>query len=80
MRLYHSPNSPYVRKVMVSAHELGLADRIELVASAPAPVAPDAALMALGGDRGRATRPLRDRGPPVPIALARMGGGAPHQA
>lgn len=47
MRLYHSPNSPYVRKVMVSAHDLGLADRIELVASAPAPVAPDAALMAL---------------------------------
>jgi len=29
MRLHWSPRSPFVRKVMVAAHELGLADRIE---------------------------------------------------
>lgn len=29
MKLYWSPRSPFVRKVMVCAHELGLADRIE---------------------------------------------------
>ena len=30
-RLHWSPTSPYVRKVMVAAHELGLADRIDVV-------------------------------------------------
>jgi glutathione S-transferase len=29
MKLHWSPRSPFVRKVMVAAHELGLADRIE---------------------------------------------------
>ena len=29
MRLHWSPRSPFVRKVMITAHELGLADRIE---------------------------------------------------
>jgi glutathione S-transferase len=29
MRLYYSASSPYVRKVMVVAHELGLTDKIE---------------------------------------------------
>lgn len=31
MKLHWSPRSPFVRKVMVAAHELGLADRIETV-------------------------------------------------
>ncbi len=31
MKLHWSPRSPFVRKVMVSAHELGMADRIETV-------------------------------------------------
>lgn len=31
MKLYWSPRSPFVRKVMVCAHELGLAERIEKV-------------------------------------------------
>lgn len=31
MRLYWSPTSPYVRKVMLLAHESGLAARIELI-------------------------------------------------
>jgi glutathione S-transferase len=34
MRLHWSPRSPFVRKVMVAAHELGLADRIERVRTA----------------------------------------------
>ena len=33
MRLHWSPRSPYVRKVMVFAHETGLADRLERVRS-----------------------------------------------
>ena len=45
MKLLYSPASPYVRKVMVVAHETGLTDRIELVPSAVAPtlVNPDVA-------------------------------------
>ena len=31
MKLWHSPTSPYVRKVMMAAIELGLEDRIECV-------------------------------------------------
>jgi glutathione S-transferase len=38
MKLRHNPASPYVRKVMVVAHELGLADRIELLSTAVSPV------------------------------------------
>lgn len=30
MKLHYSPTSPFVRKVMVAAHEKGLADRLEL--------------------------------------------------
>lgn len=41
IRLFHSPASPYVRKVMVAAHERGVADRIELLPSAAGPVARD---------------------------------------
>lgn len=37
MKLRHSPGSPFVRKVMVVAHERGLAERIELL---PTPVSP----------------------------------------
>jgi glutathione S-transferase len=35
MRLHYSPASPYVRKVMVAAHELQLTDRIELIRTNP---------------------------------------------
>jgi glutathione S-transferase len=38
MKLFYSAASPYVRKVMVAAHETGLAVRIELVPSAASPV------------------------------------------
>lgn len=46
MRLHWSPRSPFVRKVMVTAHELGLADRIETRRTAVAMDAPNRALMA----------------------------------
>lgn len=46
MKLYHSSSSPFVRKVMVCAHELSLASRIELIPSAAHPVNRDAGLVA----------------------------------
>jgi glutathione S-transferase len=45
MKLHWSPKSPYVRKAMVCAHELGVVDRIELVRSVVAMVKPNASLM-----------------------------------
>ncbi|HYF20803.1 MAG TPA: glutathione S-transferase, partial [Ramlibacter sp.] len=45
MKLHWSPRSPYVRKVMVCAHELGLADRLQLVRSVAAMRKPNAELM-----------------------------------
>lgn len=41
MKLFYSQASPYVRKVLVAARELGLADEIELVTAAVTPIAPD---------------------------------------
>jgi glutathione S-transferase len=38
MKLYYSPTSPFVRKVLVVAHEVGLADRVENLSSAAHPV------------------------------------------
>jgi glutathione S-transferase len=44
MKLYTSGPSPFVRKVMVAAHELGLASQITTVPSVLSPVAPDTAV------------------------------------
>ncbi|MBV9077141.1 MAG: glutathione S-transferase [Methylobacteriaceae bacterium] len=41
MKLFFSPASPYVRKVMIVAHELGLAGRIEKLPAAAGPVKRD---------------------------------------
>jgi glutathione S-transferase len=38
VKLFHAPPSPFVRKCRVVAHELGLTDRIELVAAAAHPI------------------------------------------
>ena len=38
MKLRHAPRSPFVRKVMVCAHEHGLVQRIELVPTAVSPI------------------------------------------
>jgi glutathione S-transferase len=46
MKLYYSPYSPYVRKVLVAAHEVGLADKIENVACAAHPVTRDRNIIA----------------------------------
>ncbi len=44
LKLYHTPTSPYVRKVVVAAHEIGLADRIETTFLRPTPVKADPTL------------------------------------
>lgn len=41
VRLFHSPASPYVRKVMVTAFERGVEDQVELLSSAAGPVKRD---------------------------------------
>src|SRR5690606_24807882 len=46
MKLHWSPRSPYVRKVMMVAHEHGLADRLEIVPTHVAMEQANAALMA----------------------------------
>ena len=46
MKLYFSPTSPYVRKVMVCAHELGLADKIEKLSCAASPIIRDKNIIA----------------------------------
>ncbi len=45
VKLHWSPRSPFVRKVMVAAHELGLADRITCVRSLAAMASPNPAIM-----------------------------------
>ncbi|GJD99363.1 glutathione S-transferase family protein [Methylobacterium isbiliense] len=46
MKLFHSQTSPFVRKVMVTALELGLAGRLERLPAAAHPVNRDAAIVA----------------------------------
>jgi glutathione S-transferase len=45
MLLHWSPRSPYVRKVMIVAHEVGIADRIETVRTVVAASEPNVELM-----------------------------------
>jgi glutathione S-transferase len=45
MKLHWSPRSPFVRKVMVVVHELGLSDSITCVRTVAASTTPHAALM-----------------------------------
>lgn len=47
MKLWYSPASPFVRKVIAAAHELGLMDRIEIVEAATSPVNRNEGLAAL---------------------------------
>lgn len=47
LTLHWSPRSPYVRKVMVCAHELGLVPRLNLVRSVAAMLKPNPAIMAV---------------------------------
>ena len=47
MKLFFSPTSPYVRKCMACAHELGLVSRIELLGSKAHPIDRDASIVAV---------------------------------
>ena len=47
MRLYHSPTSPYVRKVMVLLHETGQIADVELIPATGTPVDPGSMPLAL---------------------------------
>ena len=64
MKLYFSPTSPYVRKCLVSAHELGLVDRIQLLAANAHPVQRDATLIA-SNPLGKVPTLLTDDGTPL---------------
>ena len=64
MRLYHSPTSPYVRKVMIVLHETGLADRVTLVNGGGSPIAPNVATAA-ANPLGKVPCLERDDGPAV---------------
>ena len=46
MKIRHAAASPFVRKCLVAAHELGLRDRIELVPAAANPVQRDPSVVA----------------------------------
>ncbi|MGA2187926.1 MAG: glutathione S-transferase [Steroidobacteraceae bacterium] len=46
MKIFFSATSPFVRKCLVTARELGLHERIELVPAVPHPVNRDAAIVA----------------------------------
>ncbi|NDG56750.1 MAG: glutathione S-transferase, partial [Betaproteobacteria bacterium] len=46
MKLYFSPTSPYVRKCLVTADELGLIDQISFLPSSAHPVHRDASIVA----------------------------------
>ncbi len=45
MKILFSPNSPYVRKCMVAAYELGLNDRVQLLSSNAHPIQRDAQII-----------------------------------
>lgn len=47
MRLYHSPTSPFARKAVVTLHELGLSDQVELVPASGTPLDPGSIPLAL---------------------------------
>ncbi|EAQ01129.1 Glutathione S-transferase [Pseudooceanicola batsensis HTCC2597] len=64
MKLYYSPASPFVRKVMVVIEECGLSDQVELITTATTPVATDAALKA-ANPLGKLPALLREDGPAV---------------
>jgi glutathione S-transferase len=64
MKLFFSPASPYVRKVMVVAHEHGIADRIEKLPSAVWPTKRDMTVVA-SNPLGKVPTALRDDGGPL---------------
>ena len=64
MRLHTHPASPFGRKVLVAAHELGIADRITVEHRALTPVEPNAAVVA-DNPLGKLPTLVRDDGEPL---------------
>lgn len=64
MKLIWSSASPFARKVLIVAHELGLDDRIETVSGTGTPMAPAAAAKA-GNPLAKLPSLTRDDGPPL---------------
>ena len=64
MKLFHSPASPFVRKVMVVLHETGQLDKVTLVPTATTPTNTDAALKA-ANPLGKLPCLIRDDGPAI---------------
>ncbi len=46
MKLWYASASPFVRKVLAAAHEIGIADQLEPVAAGTSPVKPNMELVA----------------------------------
>ncbi len=64
MKIFHSAASPFVRKVQVTAHELGPGKRIELLESAAHPVNRDPNIVAFN-PTGQVPTLLTDEGEPL---------------
>ena len=64
MKLFFSPTSPYVRKCMVVAHEVGLVGRIELLPAAAHPVTRDPTIIA-SNPLGKVPTLVTDDGTPL---------------
>lgn len=62
MTLFHSPTSPYVRKVMILLHETGLIERVTLTPGNTTPMEPNPALQA-ANPLGKVPCLVRDDGP-----------------
>jgi len=64
VKLFHSPASPYVRKVMVAAWERGVQDQIELLPAAAAPVKRDLSVVAVNSS-GKVPCGILENGQPL---------------
>jgi glutathione S-transferase len=64
MKLFHSPASPFVRKCMIVAHHLGLAERIELISAAAHPINRDRSVVEKN-PLGKVPTLLTDAGEPI---------------
>lgn len=64
MKLFHSPASPYVRKVMVAAWERGVQDEIEILPSAAGPVKRDETIVAVNSS-GKVPCAIMPNGAPL---------------
>ncbi len=64
MRLIGSPTSPFARKVLIVAHEAGIASRIEIANGSGSPLSPHAETIAVN-PLGKVPCLLRDEGPAI---------------